>query len=86
MSTTKKPKRLVGSRRSVFANISSDAHAKLQRHAPATHLSAAKYTGLALTFYMDLEDAFGGPLPEQIKAMLLKSMAGRKDRLEKSFQ
>ena len=86
MKTTPTAKRLVGSRRSVFANISSAAHAKLQRHAPATHLSAAKYTGLALTFYMDLEEAFGGPLPEQIKAMLLKSMAGRKDTLEKSFK
>jgi hypothetical protein len=86
MSTTKKPKRLVGSRRSVFANISNDAHARLQRRAPATHLSAAKYTGLALTFYMDLEEAFGGPLPEQIKTMLLKLMAERRDRLQKSFQ
>jgi len=86
MKPTPTAKRLVGSRRSVFANISSAAHAKLQRHAPATHLSAAKYTGLALTFYMDLEEAFGGPLPEQIKAMLLKSMAGRKDTLEKSFK
>jgi hypothetical protein len=86
MKTTPTAKRLVGSRRSVFANISSAAHAKLQRHAPATHLSAAKYTGLALTFYMDLEEAFGGPLPEQIKAMLLKSMAGRKDTLEKALK
>jgi len=86
MSTTAKRNRLVGSRRSVFANISSAAHARLQRHAPATHLSAAKYTGLALTFYMDLEEAFGGPLPEQIKTMLLKSMADRKDKLQKSFQ
>jgi hypothetical protein len=86
MKTTPTAKRLVGSRRSVFANISGAAHAKLQRHAPATHLSAAKYTGLALTFYMDLEEAFGGPLPEQIKVMLLKSMAGRKDTLEKALK
>jgi hypothetical protein len=86
MSTTKKPKRLVGSRRSVFANISHDAHARLQRRAPASHLSSAKYTGVALEFYMDLEDAFGGPMTEQFRAMILRNVGGMAAKLEKALQ
>lgn len=86
MSTTTKRNRLVGSRRSVFANISNDTHARLQRRAPAAHLSAAKYAGVALEFYMDLEDAFGGPMTEQFRAMILKTVADRKAKLEKALQ
>lgn len=86
MSTTKKPKRLVGSRKSVFANISDQAHARLQRRAPAAHLTAAKYTGVALTFYMDLEDAFGGPMTEQFRSMILRNVGGMAAKLEKALK
>jgi hypothetical protein len=86
MNTTKKAKRLVSSRKSVFANISSDTHARLQRRAPAAHLSAAKYTGVALEFYMDLEDAFGGPMTEQFRAMILRNVGGMAAKLEKALQ
>jgi len=83
---TKQPGRLVGLRRSVFANLTSTTHARLQRHAPAAHLSSAKYTGIALEFYMDLEDAFGGPLPAQFRSMLLRTARERAARMKKAMQ
>jgi hypothetical protein len=84
--TTKKSKRLVGTRRAVFANVSDDVYARLQRRAPAAHLSSAKYTGVALEFYMDLEDAFGGPMTEQFRAMILRNVGGMAARLEQALQ
>jgi hypothetical protein len=83
---TKKPKRLVGSRKSVFANISGEAHARLQRRAPAAHLTSAKYTGVALEFYMDLEDAFGGPMTEQFRSMILRNVGNVAAKVEKLLQ
>lgn len=79
-------KRLVGSRKSVFANITSEAHSRLQRRAPAAHLSSAKYTGVALEFYMDLEDAFGGPMTDQFRQMILRNVGGMAAKLEKALQ
>ena len=83
---TQKPKRLVGSRKSVFANISGEAHARLQRRAPAAHLTSAKYTGLALEFYMDLEDSFGGPMTEQFRSMILRNVGTVAAKVEKLLQ
>lgn len=82
----KQPGRLVGSRKSVFANISEKTHARLQRRAPAAHLSAAKYTGVALEFYLDLEDAFGGPMTDQFRQMILRNVGGMAAKLEKALQ
>lgn len=81
-----KTKRLVGSRRSVFANITDKTHARLQRRAEASHLSAAKYTGVALDFYMDLEDSFGGPMTDQFRQMILRNVGGMAAKLEKALQ
>jgi hypothetical protein len=83
---TKKPKRLVSSRKAVFANISDQAHARLQRRAPAAHLTSAKYTGVALEFYMDLEDAFGGPMTEQFRSMILRNVGTVAAKVEKLLQ
>ena len=82
----KQPGRLVGSRKSVFANISEKTHTRLQRRAPAAHLSSAKYSGVALEFYMDLEDAFGGPMTEQFRSMILRNVGGMAAKLEKALQ
>ena len=66
-------KRLVGARRSVHANLSSGNHARLQRHAEAANLSASRYAGVAVEFLLALEEAFGGPLTEQFRRMLVNS-------------
>ena len=66
-------KRLVGARRSVHANLTAGNHARLLRHAEACNLSASKYAGVAVDFLLDLEEAFGGPLTEQFRRMLVGS-------------
>jgi hypothetical protein len=84
MNTTKR-KRLAGSRQGVYANISEATHARLLRRAPAAHLTAAKYTGIALEFYMDLEDGFGGPLTDQFKESVLSTVKGQAEKLKKAL-
>jgi hypothetical protein len=76
-------KRLAAGRQGVFANLSEKTHARLQRRAPAAHLSAAKYTSVALEFYLDMEDAFGGPMTDQFRGMLLRNISGMAAKLEK---
>jgi hypothetical protein len=66
-------KRLVGTRRSVHANLTSGNHARLLRRAEAANLSASKYAGVATVFLLDLEEAFGGPLTEQFRRLLVNS-------------
>jgi hypothetical protein len=78
--------RLVGPRKGVFANVSGSTHDRMQRRAPAAHLSSAKYTAVALEFYMDLEDAFGGPMTEQFRAMILRNVGGMAAKLEKALK
>ena len=71
-----KSKRLVGPRRGVFANVSDATFARLQRHAPASNLSAGKYASLALEFYMDLEERLGAPLTDQFRGFILDRASG----------
>ena len=80
---TQPTKRLAAARQGVFANIGEKTHARLQRRAPAAHLSAAKYTSVALEFYLDLEDAFGGPMTDQFRDLILRSVSGMSAKLEK---
>jgi hypothetical protein len=82
----KKPTRLVGARKSVFANITNEVHARVQRRAPAAHLSSAKYTAVALEFYMDLEEAFNGPMTEQVRASILRTAQRQGDIVKKALQ
>jgi hypothetical protein len=35
---------------------------------------------------MDLEDAFGGPLTEQFRAMILRNVGGMADKMEKALK
>ncbi len=81
-----KPQRLVGTRKSGFANITNSTHAGLQRRAAAANLSAAKYTGVALDFYIRLEEAFGGPMTDQFRSMILRNVGGMAAKLEKALR
>jgi len=78
-------KRLAGPRRSVHANLTSGNHARLVRHAEASNLSASKYAGVAVDFLLDLEEAFGGPLTEQFRRMLVQSAGKAQIVLKKVF-
>jgi hypothetical protein len=78
-------KRLTGPRRSVHANLTTGNHARLLRHAEASNLSASKYAGVAVDFLLDLEEAFGGPLTEQFRRMIVQSAAKANVQLKKVF-
>ncbi len=78
-------KRLAGPRRSVHANLTSGNHARLLRHAEASNLSASKYAGVAVDFLLDLEQAFGGPLTEQFRRMMVQSAGKAQIVLKKVF-
>jgi hypothetical protein len=58
----------------------------MHRRAAAADHKAAKYVAVALEFYMDLEDAFQGPLTEQFRAMILRNVGGMADRMEKALK
>ena len=53
--------------------VGVDLAAHMLRHAEASNLSASKYAGVAVDFLLDLEEAFGGPLTEQFRRMLVGS-------------
>jgi hypothetical protein len=76
-------KRLAGTRKSVHANLSTGNHARLLRRAEAANLSASKYSGVAVDFLLDLEDAFGGPLTEQFRRLLVNSASKAQAALKK---
>ena len=75
-------KRLVGTRKSVHANISAANHVRLKRHAEASSVSGSKYVGLAAEFLLDLEQAFGGPLTEQFRRSMVQ-LASRYEAAQK---
>jgi hypothetical protein len=88
MSTNKvtKPRYAKDDRRGLFVNMNKADHARMQRRAAAANLSAAKYGDVAIRFYMDLEDAFGGPMTEQFRTMLLRNVGNMAAKLEKMLQ
>jgi hypothetical protein len=53
------------------------------RHAEAANLSASKYAGVAVDFLLDLEEAFGGPLTEQFRRLLVNSASKAQAALKK---
>jgi hypothetical protein len=61
-------------------------HARMTRRAAAANLSAGKYGEVAMRFYMDIEDAFGGPMTDQFRAMILRQVGGMAAKLEKMLQ
>ena len=78
-------KRLTGARRSVHANLTVGNHARLLRRAEAANLSASRYAGAAVDFLLDLEEAFGGPLTDQFRQMMVQNAARANAVLKKVF-
>jgi len=84
--STKKARYKEDTRKGVFANLSTDLHDRMHRRAAAADHKAAKYVAVAVEFYMDLEDAFQGPLTEQFRAMILRNVGGMADKMEKALK
>lgn len=85
--TTEKKRRYVrGERTGLYVNIHREDYDRMQRRSAAANLSVSKYGAVALDFYADLEDAFGGPMTEQFRNMLLRNVGGMAAKLEKMLQ
>lgn len=84
--TNKAPRYARGDRKGFYVNMGLGEHARLTRRAAAANLSAGKYGEVGMKFYMDLEDAFGGPMTTQFRDMLLRNVGGMAAKLEKMLQ
>lgn len=73
-------------RKGTFANLTDRTHARLQRRAAAADLKPARYVAVATEFLLDLEDAFGGPLTQQFRAMILRNVSGMASIMEKALK
>ena len=84
--TASKPRYARGDRKSYYINTTPSEHARAMRRAAAANLSVGKYGDVAVRFYMDIEDAFGGPMTDQFRAMILRQVGGMAAKLEKALQ
>lgn len=85
-NSEKKPRYAREGRTGLYVNIHREDYDRMSRRAAAANLSVSKYGAVALDFYADLEDAFGGPMTEQFRSMLLRNVGGMAAKLEKMLQ
>lgn len=82
----KTPRYVKKDRTGFYVNIATADHARMQRRAAAANLSDSKYGAVAINFYADLEEAFGGPMTDQFRNMLLRNVGGMAAKLEQMLQ
>lgn len=58
-------------------------YARLCRNAPAHGVSNNRYTQIALTFFLDCEEAFGGPMSEQLRQQTVARLKLAKEKFNK---
>lgn len=85
-TTNSAPRYVRGDRKGSYINLPLSDHARLQRRAAAANLSVGKYGEVGMKFFMDLEDAFGGPMTEQFRGMILRNVGAMAAKLEKMLQ
>lgn len=74
MTTKPQPKRTkVG--HGVYLNLDSATRTRVAKRAEANNLKLGPYAIQAVRHYMDAEEAFGGPIPEQFRAQLVRNVA-----------
>lgn len=82
----KTPRYSRGDRKGYYINLPTTEHARLTRHSAAASLSAGKYGEVGMKFFMDLEEAFGGPMTDQFRNMLLRNVGGMAAKLEQMLK
>ena len=82
----KTPRYVKKDRSGLYVNMATNDHARMRRRAAAANLSDSKYGAVAINFFADLEDAFGGPMTTQFRDMLLRNVGGMAAKLEKMLQ
>lgn len=75
MNTQSKPARTKATR-GIYLNLDDRTKARVEKRAEANNLKLGPYSAMALRHYMDAEEAFGGPIPEQFRAQLIRNVAG----------
>jgi hypothetical protein len=84
--TAKTPRYARGDRKGYYINLPLREHTRLTRRSAAASLSAGKYGEVGMKFFMDLEEAFGGPMTDQFRNMLLRNVGGMAAKLEQMLQ
>ena len=82
----KTPRYVKKDRSGLYVNMATSDHARMRRRAAAANLSDSKYGAVAINFYADLEEAFGGPMTDQFRNMLLRNVGGMAAKLEQMLQ
>lgn len=71
MTTQVKPK-ATKQHRGVYLNLDERTKGRVEKRAEASSLKLGPYCVLATRHYLDLEDAFGGTLPDNLRAELVR--------------
>ena len=82
----KTPRYTKRDRSGLYVNMATQEHARMRRKASAANLSDSKYGAVAINFYADLEEAFGGPMTDQFRNMLLRNVGGMAAKLEQMLK
>lgn len=69
--------------RRATVTLTPGLYARLCRHAPAHGVSNNRYCQIALEFLLDCEEAFGGPVTEQIRQQTATRLKLAKEKFNK---
>ena len=72
MKTAKKPQSKTT--RGVYLNLDPRAKALMDKRAEAHNLKQSAYAMMAVREFMEIEEAFGGPIPQQFRALLQRNV------------
>ena len=66
----------------VTVSLLPTLHARIMRAAPAHRVSNNRYAQMALEFFLDCEEAFGGPLTDQFRGMTVRHLKQTQEKLQ----
>jgi predicted transcriptional regulator len=78
--TTKAAARRDGKK--VTVSLLPKTHARLNRAAPAHRVSNNRYVQMAIEFFLDCEEAFGGPLTPQFRDATVGQLRRTQEKLK----
>jgi hypothetical protein len=66
----------------VTVSMLPKTHARLNRAAPAHRVSNNRYVQMAIEFFLDCEEAFGGPLTPQFRDATVQQLRRTQEKLK----
>ena len=79
-TTTKTSVRRDGKK--VTVSLLPKTHTRLNRAAPAHRVSNNRYVQMALEFFLDCEEAFGGPITPQFRDATVQQLRRTQEKLK----